>query len=148
MQVTHSSLYRCPCCGLYSVLMVSTTRNLTPHPTVRASLHYRLLTAIQIGWKFRLVVIPLLAIRSQQNHCIKIEMKVKRNLHRIGIAMDKPSVIRAPRPYFDVLLHATETHTLYYNDVIMNAMGYRLFAQLFIQAQIDENVKTPRHWTL
>ena len=62
------------------------------------------LPAIQIRWKLRLAVIPLLAIRSQQAvvpckkfcsyHCIWIEMRVKRNLHRIWIAMEKTLVKR------------------------------------------------------
>ena len=60
---------------------------------------YDFLPAIQIRWKLRLAVIPLLAIRSQQifahattaqlschvrfcsDHCIRIEMRVKRNFH-------------------------------------------------------------------
>ena len=40
-----------------------------------------------------------------------------------------------------------------YSDVIMSAMasqitGARLFTQPFVQAQINENVKTPRQWPL
>ena len=68
---------------------------------------YRFLSAIQIRRKLRLGVIPLLAIRSQhfctyhdstalvlciqfrRNHCIRIEVRVKRNFHRICIAMKK-----------------------------------------------------------
>ena len=33
-----------------------------------------------------------------------------------------------------------------YSDVIMSAMASRLFAEPFIQAQIKENIKAPRHW--
>ena len=33
----------------------------------------------------------------------------------------------------------------HYNDVIMSAMA---FTPLFIQAQIKENIKAPRHWPL
>ena len=41
----------------------------------------------------------------------------------------------------------------HYNDVIMGAMTFkspasRLFTQAFIQAQIKENIKAPRHWPL
>ena len=71
------------------------------------------LPAIQIRWKLRLAITPLLAIRSQQifahattaqlschvqkfcsDHCIRIEVRVKRNFHRIWIAMEKPLVKR------------------------------------------------------
>ena len=34
------------------------------------------------------------------NHCIRIEVRVKRNFHRIWIAMEKPLVKRAPGPDF------------------------------------------------
>ena len=37
---------------------------------------------------------------------------------------------------------------LHYSDVIMSVMALRLFTQPFIQAQIKENIKTPRHWPL
>ena len=42
---------------------------------------------------------------------------------------------------------------MHYNDVIMSAMrlkspASRLFTQPFIQAQIKENTKAPRHWSL
>ena len=41
----------------------------------------------------------------------------------------------------------------YYNDVIMGALrpkspASRLFTQPFIQAEIKENIKAPRHWPL
>ena len=41
----------------------------------------------------------------------------------------------------------------HYGDVIMGAMAsqitsWRLFTQSFIQAQIKENIKAPRHWPL
>ena len=39
-----------------------------------------------------------------------------------------------------------------YNDVIMGAMASHItsltFTQPFIQAQIKENIKVPRHWPL
>ena len=73
------------------------------------------LPAIQIRWKLRLAEILLLAIRSKQifahattaqlschvqnfcsDHCIRIEMRVKRYFHRIWIAMEKPLVKRGP----------------------------------------------------
>ena len=72
------------------------------------------LPAIQIWWKLRLAVIPLLAIRSRQifahattctkfcsDHSIRLEMRVKRNFHRIWNAMEKPLVKRGPVPYHD-----------------------------------------------
>ena len=43
---------------------------------------------------------------------------------------------------------------VYYNDVIIGAMASQidslviLFTQPFIQAQIKENIKAPRHWPL
>ena len=71
------------------------------------------LPAIQIRWKLCLAITLLLAIRSQQffhmprtavvscakfcsDHCIRIDVKVKRHFHRIWIAMEKPLVKRAP----------------------------------------------------
>ena len=67
------------------------------------------LSAIQIPWKLRFAVIPLLAIRSQQifahattthcsNHCIRKEVRVKQNFHQIWIAMKKLLVKRGPGP--------------------------------------------------
>ena len=43
--------------------------------------------------------------------------------------------------------------TCYYSDVIMGAMAAQItsliiFTQPFIQAQINENIKAPRHWPL
>ena len=71
------------------------------------------LLAIQIRWKLRLAITPLLAIRSQQtfahhsiavvpctklcsDHCIGIKVKVKQKFHWVWIAMEKPLVKRAP----------------------------------------------------
>ena len=44
-------------------------------------------------------------------------------------------------------------YTEHYSDVIMGAMASQipasiLFTQPFIQAQIKENIKAPRHWPL
>ena len=43
-------------------------------------------------------------------------------------------------------------HQNHYSDAIMNAMASQingvLFAQPFVQVQIKENVKAPRHWPL
>ena len=36
----------------------------------------------------------------------------------------------------------------HYCDVIMSAMACRLFTQPFIQVQLKENIKAPRHWPL
>ena len=71
------------------------------------------LPSIQIRWKFRLAIIPLLAISLAKNfctchdstavvprtkfcsdHCIRIEVRVKRNIRRIWFAMEKPLVKR------------------------------------------------------
>ena len=46
-----------------------------------------------------------------------------------------------------------EKASIHYNDVIMSAMASkspvsRLFTQPFIQKQIEENTKAPRHWPL
>ena len=35
-----------------------------------------------------------------------------------------------------------------YSDIMMVAMASRLFTQLFVQAQIKENIKALRHWAL
>ena len=35
-----------------------------------------------------------------------------------------------------------------YNDVIISAMVFRLFTQPFVRAQLNENIKAPRHWSL
>ena len=43
---------------------------------------------------------------------------------------------------------STYTNIEHYNDVTMGAMASPLFIQLFIQAQIKENIKAPRHWPL
>ena len=61
-----------------------------------------LLSTIPIRWKIRIAVIPLLATKSQQffahatiaqlYHCIRILVRVKRNFHRIWIAMKKTLV--------------------------------------------------------
>ena len=83
---------------------------------------YRFLPAIRIQRQLRLGVIPLLAIWSQHfctnhestavvlcikfrsDHCIRIEVRVKRNFHRICIAMKKvsetgliPCILKAAR---------------------------------------------------
>ena len=41
-----------------------------------------------------------------------------------------------------------QTLCFHYNDVIMGTIASRLFTQPFIQAQIKENIKSPRHWPL
>ena len=43
-------------------------------------------------------------------------------------------------------VQAWEVATLHYNDV--KSPASRLFTQAFIQAQIKENIETPRHWPL
>ena len=40
------------------------------------------------------------------------------------------------------------TTTSHYSGVIMSAMASRFFAQLLVQAEIKENIKTPPHWHL
>ena len=47
----------------------------------------------------------------------------------------------------------TGIHLLHYSDFIMSAMASKLpasllFTQPFIQAEIKENIKAPRHWPL
>ena len=54
--------------------------------------------AIQIRWKHSTAVVPCKKICS--DHCIRIEVRVKRHFHRIWIAMEKPLVKRAPGPVF------------------------------------------------
>ena len=66
------------------------------------------LPAIQIRWKLRHAITPMLTIRSQQifvhattaqicsDHGISVEVRVKQNFHRIWIAMEKPLVKRGP----------------------------------------------------
>ena len=41
----------------------------------------------------------------------------------------------------------TALQAFHYNDVIMNAMTSQI-TQAYIQAQIKENIKAPRHWLL
>ena len=66
---------------------------------------------------------------------------------------------RSIRSYLDIEYHFNMIHALYilrvvhYSDVIMGTMALkspvsRLFTQPFIQAQIKENTKAPRHWPL
>ena len=52
-----------------------------------------------------------------------------------------------------MLENASEYNACYYNDVIMGAMASQspaspLFTQPFIEAQIKENIETPRQWPL
>ena len=54
---------------------------------------------------------------------------------------------------YKVLRSQWVDYTLYYNDIIMSTMAFKspaflLFAQPFFQAQIKENIKSPRHWPL
>ena len=56
-------------------------------------------------------------------------------------------IINVPRP--DGIMY----EELHYSGVIMSAMApqiaaSRWFAQPFVQAQIKENIKAPRHWHL
>ena len=51
------------------------------------------------------------------------------------------------------LLIAAESSSLYYSDVIVSAMasqitGVSIVSQQFVQVQIEENIKAPRHWLL
>ena len=51
------------------------------------------------------------------------------------------------------VLKVTTQNELHYKDVIMGVMASqipasRLFTQPFIQAQVKENIKAPRHWPL
>ena len=39
----------------------------------------------------------------------------------------------------------TATNNQHYSDAIMDAMASQLFTQPFIQTQIKENIKVPRH---
>ena len=53
--------------------------------------------------------------------------------------------------YMDMDLSNLFIH--HYSDVIMGTMAFQipalwLFTQQFIQAQIEENIKAPRHWPL
>ena len=48
---------------------------------------------------------------------------------------------------------ATPSHCLHYSDVIMSTMAsqttaFGVFTRPFVQAQIKENIKAPRHWLL
>ena len=72
----------------------------------------KILSAIQIRWKLRVAVIPLLALRSQQSlHMprqqlclvqnfvaivVCVDVREKRNFHRIWNAIEEPLVKRAP----------------------------------------------------
>ena len=110
----------------------------TPRGDVRPGARFTndFLPAIQTRWKLRLAVIPLLAIRSQQifahattaqpctkfcsDHCISIEMRVKRNFHRIWIAMEKPLVKRGPRPVRCQAITLTSVDLLTTGQILVN----------------------------
>ena len=47
-----------------------------------------------------------------------------------------------------LLLEYDEITTKHYSYVIMSAMASRWFVQLFVQVQMQENTKAPRHWPL
>ena len=87
-----------------------------PNPGTRFTNGF--LPANQIRWKLRLAITPLPArheiatifctchdstavvpcTKFGSDHCIRIEVRVKRNLHRIWIAMENPLVKRDPAP--------------------------------------------------
>ena len=51
------------------------------------------------------------------------------------------------------LVQANDLENFHYTDAIVSTMAseitsVRLFAQLFVQAQIKVNTKAPRHWPL
>ena len=101
------------------------------HPGARFTNGF--LPEIQIRRKLRLVIIPLLAIRSQQifAHATtaqlschvqnfvaitifkRIEVRVKRNFHRVWIAMEKPLVKRCPSPHLFSPFIAIHTLVVY-----------------------------------
>ena len=72
------------------------------------------------------------------NHCIRIEVRVKRNSHRVWIAMEKPLVKRGPvykayhflRQFYggvkSVILMQDFPNYLHYSDVIMSAIAFQI----------------------
>ena len=65
-------------------------------------------------------------------------------------------LVRGPLVYSVTPPDATHSFSAdtvrHYNDVIMSSIASQipswLFAQLFVQAQIKENIEAPRHWPL
>ena len=84
------------------------------------------LLAIQIRWKFRLDVIPFLALRVQQifahattavpctkfgsDHFVRIMVRLKRNFYQIWIPGEKTLVKRGPEPVWSKFYHTTWRH--------------------------------------
>ena len=104
------------------------------------------LPAIQIRWKLRLAITPLVAIRSQQIFAhattaqlpfhvqnfvaitvLRVEVRVKRNFRRIWIAMEKTLVKRGPGPSCDesnqvISSHGIELICAWYSSWSWNIM--------------------------
>ena len=82
------------------------------------------------------------------------------NLIQISLKFDPGIQLTINQNSFGWLLGAgkkplseSKLDLVHYNDVIMSAMAYqspayRLLTQPFVQAQIKENIKAPRHWPL
>ena len=69
-------------------------------------------------------------------------------LHKINAWNSQPARlpvwVKYTLDYFVMLKNGQ----LHYSDVIMSVMASQLFTQPFVQAQIKENIKAPRHWPL
>ena len=121
-----------------------------PHVITGARFTNVFLPTIQIWWKFRLAITPLLAIRSQQifAHATTAQLscrvqnfvaitvlesrwEVKRNFHQILIAMEKTLVKRAPGSgkvlFKKMSLKMLSVHGYHFQALICKETGYILF---------------------
>ena len=95
------------------------------------------LPAIQIWWKLRLVATNFCTCHDStavvsctkfcSDHCIRIEVSVKRNFHRIWIAMEKPLVKWAPDPY----IHYYAKKTNYLTWLFLHESSLKTSMQTF-----------------
>ena len=108
-----------------------------------------------------------------KDHCIRIEVRVKWNFHRIWIAMEKPLVKRGLDLFVVHLIEGTllgalmssELRSNYrqndnvspngyrYSDVIMGTIGSQITSLAIVYSTVysgadKKNIKAPRHWRL
>ena len=74
-------------------------------------------------WHDSTAVVPCTKFYS--DHCIRIEVRVERNFHRIWIAMEKPLVKRGPGPD-NCLVQLGNRSLSHYNDVIISEMASQI----------------------
>ena len=115
------------------------------------------LAAIQSRWEFRLIVIQLLAIRSQQDFAqatIAQLLCLVQNFVALTVLESRwdwkeiytKFELRWTNCWWSVTAVECITVTSYWARWRLKSPASRLLAQPFIQAQIKENTKAPRHW--